>query len=178
MRFFVQFIRFRRGVPEAIRTMPIDADDCEAALARVIAHVGTGTWPMNTEALRVMDDGGRTMLQWTVPTPAEQQTAPSSEAASGSQTEPQPLLVEQAIGGEQMAGAPLRGHAHLEVGQAISYAEDSTPETWKGGYQIVNAPDLAAGEVQYTIRSADEAHDRSVEELELREDLGSRTRGQ
>ena len=70
MRFFVQFIRFRRGVPEAIRTIPIDADHCEAALARVSARSGTGTWPMNTEALRVMDDGGRTVLQWMVPTDA------------------------------------------------------------------------------------------------------------
>ena len=70
-----------------------------------------------------------------------------------------------------MAGAPLSGHPRLEGGQAISYAEDNGSETLKGGHQIVNAPDLAAGKVQYMKRSADEAH-------ELREDSGSRTRGQ
>jgi hypothetical protein len=77
MRFFVQFIRFRRGVPEAIRTIPVAADDCEAALVRVRGRFGTGTWPMNTAALRVLDDGGRTALQWVVPQPPAQEV-PSS----------------------------------------------------------------------------------------------------
>ena len=81
MRFVVQFNRFRRGVPEAIRTIQIDADDSEAALTQVKGRVGTGTWPMNTEALRVLDEGGRTVLQWKVPGPAEQEAASSPDTA-------------------------------------------------------------------------------------------------
>jgi hypothetical protein len=68
-------------------------------------------------------------------------------------------------------------HPHLEVGQATSFAEDGKPESWRGGYQIVNASDVAAGEAQSTIRSADETHDRIVKEHELRDDLGAHTRG-
>jgi len=81
MRFLVQFIRFRRGVPEAIRTIRVEADDGEMALAWVKSRVGTSPWPMNTAALRVMDDGGRTVAQWVLPGPAEQETAPAPQAA-------------------------------------------------------------------------------------------------
>jgi hypothetical protein len=77
----------------------------------------------------------------------------------------------------ESVGATATHHPHLELGQAISYAENGKPETWQGGYEIINTPDLAAGETQYTIRNADETHDRIVNEHELREDLGSRTRG-
>ena len=82
MRYFVQFIRFRRGEPEAIRTMQVEADDSEAAIAQVQGRVGTGTWPMNTEALRVLDQGGRTVLQWKVPGPPELKAASSPEPTS------------------------------------------------------------------------------------------------
>jgi hypothetical protein len=179
MRYFVQFIRFRRGVPEPIRTIPVQAEDEEAVLARVRSRVGTGTWPMNTDALRVMDNGGRTVLQWAMP-PAEQQTVPSPEPNRDGKIEREPLSKGQAIEGGQPAavGITATHHANLELGQAISYAEDGKPETWQGGYQIVNAPDLIHGEAKYTIRNADETHDRIVKEHELREDLGSRTRGQ
>jgi hypothetical protein len=34
MTFLVQFIRFRRGVPEAIRTLPFAVADAANALAR------------------------------------------------------------------------------------------------------------------------------------------------
>jgi hypothetical protein len=66
----------------------------------------------------------------------------------------------------------------LDVGQAISYAEDGKPEHWQGGYEIVNAVDPDAREARYAIRNADEPHDRVAKEHELREDLGARTRGQ
>jgi hypothetical protein len=179
MRYFVQFIRFRRGVPEPIRTIPVQAEDEEAVLARVRSRVATGTWPMNTDALRVMDDGGRTVLQWAMP-PAEQQTVPSPEPTPDRQIEHGPLPEGQATEGSRAAavGMTATHHTHLELGQAIAYAEDGKPETWQGGYQIVNAPDLIAGEAQYTIRNADDTHDGIVKEHELREDLGSRTRGQ
>lgn len=96
MTFLIQFIRFRRGVPEAIRTLPVEAPDGHAALALIRSRVGSGTWPMNTEALHVMDDGGRTVLQWMVPTPAVQQ-APSPEPAQGAQNECEPLPVGRPI---------------------------------------------------------------------------------
>ena len=55
MTFLVQFIRFRRGVREVVRTLPIAAADGVAALERAKGRIGTGSWPMNTDALRVMD---------------------------------------------------------------------------------------------------------------------------
>ena len=67
MTFVVQFKRFRRGVPEVIRTLPITASDGAAALAYAKSLVGTRHWPGQTDALRVMDDRGRTLIDWTVP---------------------------------------------------------------------------------------------------------------
>ena len=67
MTFVVQFKRFRRGVPEVIRTLPVAAIDGAAALAYAKSLIGTRHWPGQTDALRVMDDRGRTLLDWTVP---------------------------------------------------------------------------------------------------------------
>lgn len=60
MRFLVQFKRFRRGVPEVIGTLPIAAADGAAALAFARSLAGMRRWPTRTDALRVMDEGGRT----------------------------------------------------------------------------------------------------------------------
>ena len=60
MKFMVQFIRFRRGAPEVVRTLHVAAADKSTALARVKSLVGTASWPPRPDALRVMDDGGRT----------------------------------------------------------------------------------------------------------------------
>jgi hypothetical protein len=70
MRFLVQFKRFRRGVPEVIGTLPIVAADGAAALALVRSLAGMRRWPTRTDALRLMDDGGRTLLDWTAPVAA------------------------------------------------------------------------------------------------------------
>ena len=67
MTFIVQFRRRRRGVPEVIREIHVPSVDGAAALAAVQGFVGTRHWPVRTDALRVMDDGGRTLLDWTVP---------------------------------------------------------------------------------------------------------------
>ena len=79
MTFLVQFKRLRRGVPEVIRTLPITAIDGAAALAYAKSLVGTRHWPGQTDALRVMDDRGRTLLEWTVPAAIAQ---PSVAAAA------------------------------------------------------------------------------------------------
>ena len=67
MTFLIQFKRFRRGVPEVIGTLPIAATDGAAALAFARSLAGMRRWPPRTDALRVMDDGGRTLLDWIVP---------------------------------------------------------------------------------------------------------------
>ena len=180
MDFHVQFVRLRRGEPEVIRTLSIQAADGPAALARVTGGVGVGTWPMNTAALRVMDDGGRTVLDWMVPSSSDE-PLPSlphaSELPPVSSTTPlsNGPLVENFPG--RPWSEPEDQHL-LDVGQAISYAEDGKPEHWQGGYEIVNAVDRDTREPRYTIRNADDPHDRVVKEHELREDLGARSRGQ
>src|SRR5215207_8806538 len=55
--FLVQFKRFRRGVPEVIRTLSLSTIDGAAALAFTRSLAGTRHWPARTDALRVMDDG-------------------------------------------------------------------------------------------------------------------------
>jgi len=67
MTYMVQFRRLRRGVPEVIRTLPFETVDGAAALASAKSLAGTRHWPVRTDALRVMDDGGRTLLDWAVP---------------------------------------------------------------------------------------------------------------
>ena len=67
MTYMVQFRRLRRGVPEVIGTLPIAAADGASALAFARSPAGKRRWPARTDALRVMDDGGRTLLDWTVP---------------------------------------------------------------------------------------------------------------
>ena len=78
MVFLVQFRHFRRGVSEVIGTIPITAADGSAALARARSLAGTRFWPPRTAALRVMDDGGRTLIDWAVPVATAQ---PATAAA-------------------------------------------------------------------------------------------------
>ena len=76
MTFLIQFKRFRRGVPEVIGTLPIAAADGAAALAFARSVAGMRRWPSRTDALRVMDDGGRTLLDWTVPVAPRSRSPP------------------------------------------------------------------------------------------------------
>jgi hypothetical protein len=69
--FLVQFLRIRRGVPEVVLTLCIDGTDGPAALARAKGLLGTRSWPSRTDALRVMDDGGRTVIDWLLPVGTE-----------------------------------------------------------------------------------------------------------
>ncbi len=180
MQFHVQFVRFKRGEPEVIRTLSLEAADGCAALARVTDRTGVGTWPMNTAALRVMDHSGRTVLDWMVPSPSGEPLPAPFQAPDRLPSQDTMLVSNTPKPGtlpERARSEPLGQHL-LDVGQSISYAQDGKPEHWQGGYEIVNAVDPDAREARYTIRSADEAHDRVAKEHELREDLGARTRGQ
>ena len=133
-------------------------------------------WPTRTDALRVMDDGGRTLLDWTVPAATAQPVtyAPTSVPTkpAGNVPRPAPPMMAEALRREPInarLGQPL-----FAVGQAISYAEDGQPETWNGGYEIVRLDDPRR-EPQFAIRSADSRTIGSSMKT-LREDLGAGAR--
>jgi len=178
MTFLVQFKRFRRGVPEVIGTLPIAAADGAAALAFARSLAGMRRWPTRTDALRVMDDGGRTLLDWTVPAATTQPVTNSPTPVPAKPTSDKPLSAPPipAERSKESPSTPALGRHRFAVGQAVSYAEDGQPEIWKGGYEIVRLDDPRR-EPQYAIRSADQSYDRIVHEHELREDLGARIRG-
>jgi hypothetical protein len=178
MTFLIQFKRFRRGVPEVIGTLPIAAADGAAALASARSLAGMRRWPARTDALRVMDDGGRTLLDWTVPvaTPQPITYEPTRVPAEPTGSKLRPALPITAERPEHSPSTPALGCHLFAVGQSVSYAEDGQPESWKGGYEIVRLDDRRE-EPQYAIRSADQSYDRIVHEHELREDLGARVRG-
>ncbi|MET0529835.1 MAG: hypothetical protein ABW003_16135 [Microvirga sp.] len=67
MSFLVQFKRLHRGVPQVIRTLAFDGPDQTAALDGAKRLAGTRHWPVFTDAVRVMDDSGHTLLDWPVP---------------------------------------------------------------------------------------------------------------
>jgi len=66
MIFILQFVRFRRGVPEVIGQRRCEAADDTAALGRAKTLVGTSDWPSIAEAVRVLDDGGRRLSDWRI----------------------------------------------------------------------------------------------------------------
>lgn len=177
MTFLVQFTRVRRGVPEVLRTLALASEDAADALARAKSLGGTRFWPTRTEAVRVLDDGGRTLIVWTVPVPAAQ-SYPSLKLASPPRAsdEPRPAPEPEKQHEKGSGGLTIRHH-HFDVGQPISYAEEDRPDTWKGGYEIMRLADPDIREPQYAIRNPDQAHNRIVQEHELREDLGARVRG-
>jgi hypothetical protein len=178
MTFLIQFKRLRRGVPEVIGTLPIAAADGPAALAFARSLAGMRRWPSRTDALRVMDDGGRLLLDWIVPVATAQPvtSAPTSVPAKPSGDAPRRAPPRMAKHSDESRSTPTSGEHLFAVGQAVSYAEDGQPETWKGGYEIVRLDDPHSGP-RYAIRSADQSYDRIVHEHELREDLGARGRG-
>jgi hypothetical protein len=93
--FLVQFKRFRRGVPEVIRTLSLSTIDGAAALAFTRSLAGTRHWPPRTDALRVMDDGGRTLLDWTVPVAPRQSDTNSRALGPAEPTSHEPRAVPQ-----------------------------------------------------------------------------------
>jgi hypothetical protein len=180
MDFLVQFRRMRRGVPEVVRTIPVSALDGLAALARARSIAGTRFWPPRTDALRVMDDGGHTLVDWIVPVEARHpRTASlretSQEHIPGATRATRPLASDTRPLDPKSARAP---HDHVfDVGQAVTYAEDGKAAAWEGGYEIVALYGLEDKDPRYAIRNASQSYDRIVREHELRENLGARERG-
>jgi hypothetical protein len=142
MTFLIQFKRFRRGVPEVVGTLPIAAADGAAALAFAQSLGGMRRWPARTDALRVMDEGGRILLDWTVPIasarPVTYPPGPVATKRADKEQRPAPLMAEQP---EESPSTLALGRHRFAVRQAVSYAEDGQPETWKGGYEIVRLDD-------------------------------------
>jgi hypothetical protein len=66
MIFILQFVRFRRGVPEVIGERRCEAPNHTAALARAKGLVGTSDWSSTAEAVRGLDDGGRRTADWRI----------------------------------------------------------------------------------------------------------------
>ena len=158
--FVVQFIKFRRGVPEVSGELSVVASDAQGALAIVQNQASKRDWPMRTDALRVMDDHGRTLLELKVLPPAQATDAVKPSSAA-----------------EPKSGSPARPAQHcFAVGQPVSYSEDGRPEKWRGGFEILRLEKVSL-EPQYAIRNASQSYDRVVFQHELREDLGSRARG-
>ncbi|UVF22321.1 hypothetical protein HPT29_026945 (plasmid) [Microvirga terrae] len=178
MTFLVQFKRYRRGVLEVIGTLPVAAADGAAALAFAQSPAGMRRWPVRTDALRVMDDGGRTLLDWTMPVEIAQPViySPTRVSTKATGKEPRPAPLVTAERSKKGPSTHAVDQHRFAVGQSVSYAEDGRPEVWNGGYEIVRLDD-PRGEPQYAIRSADQSYDRIVHEHELREDLGARARG-
>jgi hypothetical protein len=92
MSFLVQFLRFQRSVPEVVRTLHLQQATTGAeALDVAKSRIGPGSWPVRIDALRVMDDGGRTLIDWLVPEePPSRPVDAVSEAAQRRMAAPEP----------------------------------------------------------------------------------------
>jgi hypothetical protein len=174
--FLVQFLRFRRSVPEVVRTLHLQQAATEAeALEIAKGRIGPGSWPVRINALRVMDDGGRTLIDWLVPEdPPSPHVDTVSQAAQHRMVAREPSSAASSPGHTDTAGVDPQ---HLEIGQPVAYASDARPDAWKGGFDILGRTGINDAK-RYRIRSADEKSDRDVWGHNLREDLGARTRGQ
>jgi hypothetical protein len=102
-----------------------------------------------------MDDGGRTLIDWTVPIATAQPT-PSMPVGASRQQPPSSGPELASVG--RMTPIPQR-RQRFEAGQPVSYADDNKPGIWMRGYNITRLCELGTGEAQYAIRNADQAHD-------------------
>ena len=147
MTFLVQFRRLRRGVPEVIRTMHLATVDGAAALAYAQGLIGTRHWPVRTDALRVMDEGGRTLIDWTVPAAMAQPSGHSLGAVPTAPTDAEPRPAPP-VAAQRHPLKPQRSETsrHLfAVGQPVSYAED-------GRLDICKVAMRSSGSISYAIR--------------------------
>jgi hypothetical protein len=115
-------------------------------------------------------------MKWDIAVGADQPPLTLLTPASnrGTVEEPTvPLLMPDYLEGRVI---PTGSH-QFNVGQPVAYADDGTPDTWQGGYEIIELPDPTDHEPQYVIRNANDTYNLIVQEHELREDLGARLRG-
>ena len=170
----MQFLRLRRGAFEVVYTLDFDGD-ASAVLAEGARLVRRGRWPARADGLRALDQYGRTLMRWELRVDAEPSSAlpPVGSNRGTAEAAKLPLPMRDYLEG---AVLPVGAH-HLDVGQPVSYADDSHPGIWKGGYEIIELLALTDHEPQYVIRNANEPYNLVVQEHELREDLGARLRG-
>lgn len=179
MPFLVQFIGFRRGAPAPLRTLAFDGHDPLSALRQAKVLIAGRSFPVRTEALRVMDDRGRTLIDWTMPVAADPPTSPSVPASrtEDSPSWPTPAHTPEKKRPEAKQQSGFTQRHQFEAGQPISYSEGGRHDVPIGGFEIVELCDASVREPSYLIRSAEETSDRRVKEHELQEDLGARVRG-
>jgi hypothetical protein len=171
----MQFLRLRRGVSEVVYTIDF-AGDVSAVLAEGARLVRRGRWPARADGLRAVDQCGRTLMRWEVAADIDQPSSALLAAASDRGTVEEPTMPRHSR--DHLKGGVFpRGAHHFDVGQPVSYADDDEPDTWKGGYEIIELPVPADHEPQYVIRNANDTYNLVVQEHELREDLGARLRG-
>lgn len=115
MTFVVQFKRLRRGVPEVIRELYVPSVDGPAAFAAALRLMGTRHWPVRTDAVRVMDDGGRTLLDWTMPAASQKPSTYSRRPAEPAFVEPRLMSTIETTRTEKHSGSHL-----FTVGQPVS----------------------------------------------------------
>jgi len=170
----IQFLRLKRGVPEVILTVDFEGD-ASALVAEGARLVRRGRWPAQADGLRAVDQYGRILMSWDVPADAYQPTSTllALNSPRGISEERMLEAVPDSTRGEVLPAASC----HFDVGQPVSYADDTEPGIWKGGYEIIELPVPGDHERQYVIRNANEPYNLVVQEHELREDLGARLRG-
>jgi hypothetical protein len=160
--------------------MPMAAQDGSGALGRAKSLRRTRFWPTRTEALRIMDDGGRALIDWIVPVAGAQSypsfPLPTQSAQAGEVPRPVRSANEDKAPPANPASPTIRFH-QLDVGQPISYAADVSSDAWRGGYEIARLAEPESHEPQYATRNADQAHSQTVPVHKLHDDLGARGRG-
>ena len=174
--FLVQFLRFRRGVPEVVRALYLQATSSTEALETAKMRIGAGSWPVRIGALRVMDDRGQALINWLVPKPPNPTYVDTVSRAAKQRMETRAAPGSAPLREDREHTASPDGE-HFEVGQPVTYASDSRPDLWRGGFEILGRSERDDTRA-YRIRSADEGSDREAEQHNLRKDLGARTRGQ
>jgi hypothetical protein len=174
MALKVQFLRIRRGVPEVISERTFPGDDEQAASEWAVGVSGSGAWPSQARAVRILGENGRTV----VPTMIKAQTTyPGRNSREPRETVPRNTRVATEPRSSSVAIVRRGASRLLEIGQAVSYAEDGKSEIWAGGYEIVGLHPVSGGGMRYAIRSSVDSFDRIVQQHELCENLGARGRG-
>jgi hypothetical protein len=170
----VQFLRFRRGVPEVVSTRTYSGTDEHSALDSVMALRGSRLWPAQTEAIRILGESGRTLMQSMLTTPSTVLRGTSPDLVQKGPASTDLAIARPSASVTLVTRTARQG---FEIGQAVSYAKGGLPEFWAGGFEIVGLHAADKGGTQYAIRNAEESCDRIVQQHELCEDLGARGRG-